>query len=343
MSAETHEWLSQNTLIGFTDKRGHAWHHRAGDNNTYADAIPVEHVHKRLFDWTAEERPLYVMDPLGYVNGEPEDEPMMPREIPGRKAIVRSDNGHVMGIFKEGYQPHQYGEWLVDNVATILDDNLQIGSAGLLKGGAVAWVSVEMPETLETVAGIRYRPFLLGATSFNGSIATTYKEVVTNVVCDNTMAAALSEDSATVKVRHSSRSLGRIQSVRDALGIVHKVSEDFERQVRELTSVSVSDARWEAIVRDMVPMPDDPEKSKQAATMATNKRDALMRLWRNDERVAPWAGNAFGAWQAFNTYGQHEGQVRGMSRQERNMLNAVNGTIETTDVDTVRRILELAA
>lgn len=339
MSRETHEWLSNNTLIGFTDKRGHAWHHRAGDNNSYASAIPVEHVHKRLFDWTAEERPLFY-NPTHAMQDS--GAPVM-REIPGRKAIVRSDNGHVLGMFKDGYQPHQYGEWLVDNVATILDDSLQIGSAGLLKDGAVAWVSVEMPETLETVEGVRFRPFLLAATSFDGTIATTYKEVVTNVVCDNTMNAGLSEDSPTVKVRHSSQSLTRIQGVRDALSIVHKVSDDFQREVSELTAVRVDDVQWERIVESLVPMPEDVKKSKQAATMATKKRETMMRLWRHDERVAPWSGTAFGAWQAFNTYNQHEGIVRGMSRQERNMLNAVNGTIETADADTVRKILELAA
>lgn len=335
MSKETHEWLSNNTLIGFTDKRGHAWHHREGDDNTYADAIPVEHVHKRLFGWVAEERPLWVSD----FPGERRNDAAM-SQVPGRKAIVRSDNGHVMGIFRDGYQPHQYGEWLLDNVATILDDDLMIGSAGLLKGGAVAWVSVEMPDTIETPEGVRFRPFLLACTSFDGSISTTYKEVVTNVVCDNTMSAALGEDGAQVKVRHSSKSLTRIQSVRDALGIVHRVADDFQREVERLTAVKVDDATWERIVDDLAPKPAPDDKRPG---MAERKRDTIIRLYRHDERVAPWAGTAFGAWQAFNTYSQHEGIVRGMSRQERNMLNAVNGTIESADADTVRRILTLAS
>lgn len=339
MSRETLEWLNTNTLIGFTDKRGHAWHHRAGADNHYPGAIPVQDVHSRLFGWTAEERPLYLSPGMdGNVR--------LTTEVPGRKAIVRSDNGYVLGIFKDGYQPHQYGEWLVDNVAAILDDSLMIGSAGLLKGGAVAWVSVEMPDTLQTIEGVRFRPFLLACTSFDGSISTTYKEVVTNVVCDNTMSAALGENSATVKVRHSSKSLTRIQSVRDALGIVHKIADDFQAEVARLSEIKVDDVAWERIVKDAAPIPEGPNLSKgekAAATRAHAKRDALMRLWRRDERVAPWAGTAFGAWQAFNTYGQHEQGVRGMSRQERNMLNAVNGAIETADADTVRRILSLAA
>jgi len=33
MSRETLNWLNTNTLIGFTDKRGHAWHWRAQEQD----------------------------------------------------------------------------------------------------------------------------------------------------------------------------------------------------------------------------------------------------------------------------------------------------------------------
>lgn len=41
--------------------------------------------------------------------------------------------------------------------------------------------------------------------------------------------------------------------------------------------------------------------------MAECKRDALNRLYRHDERVAPWAGTGLGVVQAVNTYAHHEG------------------------------------
>ncbi len=55
MSHETASWLNTMTLIGFTERRGHAWHYRAerqgGEPNHYPDAIPVEDVRRRLFGW----------------------------------------------------------------------------------------------------------------------------------------------------------------------------------------------------------------------------------------------------------------------------------------------------
>jgi hypothetical protein len=151
MSRETMDWLNNNTLIGFTEKRGHAWHYREGSNNHYPGAVPVADVERRLFNWEAVEQPLYV--PTGHEGA------MV--EVPGSKAIAHSKTGEVLGIFRDGYVPHQYREWLLKALADILDDDLQIGSAVLLKGGAVACVSVETPENLTTPEGVEYRPHLL--------------------------------------------------------------------------------------------------------------------------------------------------------------------------------------
>ena len=88
-------------------------------------------------------------------------------------------------------------------------DNLHIGSAGLLRGGAVAWVQVEMADTL-TAAGAEFRPFLTATTSLDGSIATTYQTGAQVVVCDNTLSAALHSADTRVKVRHSANSLAKL-------------------------------------------------------------------------------------------------------------------------------------
>lgn len=347
MSLETSEWLNKNTLIGFTDKRGPAWHYREGSDNHYAGAVPVEDVQRRLFDWTAEERPLYVGG--GPLDGNPrETSAPVFMEIPGRKAIVRSDNGHVMGIFKDGYRPHQFGEWLVDNVATILDDTLSIGSAGLLKGGAVAWVSVEVPDTITTPEGVQFRPNLLAVSSFDGSIATTYKRIVTNVVCDNTMRAGMSEEGQQYKVKSTKNSMTRYADAREALMIIHTVADDFAQEVKALCEQEVTDKAFEAIVDAYAPLPEVKEGKGGARglTLAENKREALWRLWRHDERVSPWNGTAYGVWQAMNTYRHHEGIVRSASRAERNMMNAVDGSTtkaDTDDMQVIQKVLAMAA
>jgi phage/plasmid-like protein (TIGR03299 family) len=313
-----------------TDKRGQAWHWREGTDNHYPGAIPVEHVLKRLFHWQADERPLFLD------GGVP---------VVGRKAIVRSDNGHVMGIFKDGYRPHQYEEWLIDNVSTILDDDLSISSAGLLKGGAVAWVEVSVPETITTPEGVDFRPNLLACTSFDGSISTTYNRNVVATVCDNTLDLALMRGrDQQVKIRHSKNSLAKITDVREALAIVHSDADDFAAEVAKLTSIQVDHSKFEEIVDAIIPLPKVEEgKSTRGVTIAERKRETLWGLWQGDERVTPWQGTAYGALAAFNTFYQHELTGVGNNRAERNMLMAVDGRRAKEDYETLTKIMELAA
>jgi phage/plasmid-like protein (TIGR03299 family) len=350
MSKETLAWLNTNVLIGFTDKRGRpAWHYRASEQgdepNHYPLAIPVADVQRRLFHWQAVEAETFYTFSGGDLSLIVPDGGMTQVKRSERKTIIRSDTGAELGSFKAGYRPHQYGEWLVKNVATILDDELSISAAGLLKGGAVAWVEVSVPDTITTPDGVTFRPNLLAATSFDGSIATTYKRTVTNTVCDNTMAVAMSERGQTLKIRHSLNSMTRIADVREALAIVHTASEDFMAQVAALCDIKFSEELFEQLVDKIAPLPKPGEgKTTRPITLAETKRNELYRLWSQDERCKPWRETAFGALQTLNTYQHHSMNTRGkMSRPERNLLHTVNGTTEKADTENLELILTLAA
>lgn len=335
MSYETSQWLNQNTLIGFTEKRGTAWHYRASDQGTetnhYRGPVPVADVHRRLFNWEAVKVPT-----ANDVSGLLDVPGPVWRESTSSFRILRSDTLDELGTFKEGYRVHNYGQWLVSNVATLLDSGLSIGSAGLLRGGRQAWVSVEVPETIVTPEGVAFRPNLLACSSHDGSIATTYKRVVTNVVCDNTLAAGLGESGQVMKYRHSRKSIGRLAEARDALNLVHAIAEDFEAEVRELCSTTVTENQWSDFLNAHAPI---PEESGRGATVAENKQAALRNLWENDARVNPWRNTAWGVLQAVNTYTHHVGTVKkGMTRPERNMARAVDGEIDQLDATTIKTL-----
>lgn len=338
MSQEKLSWLNQNTLIGFTDKRGKAWHYRASDQgaepNHYAGAIPVEDVRGRLFNWEPVEGPAETTVEIGGKSVRIVDNE--------RKIIVRPDTLEILGSFKSGYQVHGFNEWLIHNVESILDANssdLFIGSAGLLRRGAVAWVQFELSETQE-VAGVEYRPFLTAATSLDGTLATTYKRGAQVVVCDNTLSAALYGAGEQFKVKHTAKSLGQLVKARDALGIMFQTNDAIAKEIEQLTSVKISDKVWQRFL-DEVAKPD-PTASSRSQTMASNKRDALQGLWLKDERVSPWRGTAYGVVAALNTYDQHFSIVRGASRPERNMLNMVTGAHDVSDRETLDLLAKVA-
>lgn len=362
MSRETMQWLNSHQLIGFSEKRGNAWHYREdlqGDEpNHYPGAIPADDVERRLFNWEP-------------VEGEISATVLLPDGVwtakhASRKAIMRppgtlgpDDEGDFLGMFSgqvgtdEGYKIHGYREWLVDQVAAILDDDLGIGGAGLLRAGAQAWVQVEIPESITVGTGdsaLAFRPNLLACTSLDGSLATSYTRCATIVVCDNTMAAGLNEKGQQFKVRHTRYSNSKLADVRAALDIIHSTADDFARQVEQLTNTTVTDDQWRKFLdaHDLTSLTrDGSPKEKAALTRAKNTRDALTNLWDNDKRVTPWRNTAFGVVQARNTYAHH---IRGASkssedRVEANMSNALSGAtakFDTDTLDTLNRVLQPA-
>lgn len=321
MSMETREWLSKNTLIGFTEKRGNAWHYRQGDDNHYPQAIPVDDVLKRLFSWNPVKVPEQWTDPkTGLI-------------VTGKDIVIVRDDmtgaGAKLGTFTDGYQLHPYPQWLVNNVFTIVDasgDELGVSSAVLLKGGKIASVQIEVPETFRGPAGVDFRPFLSASSSFDGSISTQYGLMNTMVVCDNTLNAGLNERGKKIKIRHTRNSMdGMVQAARDALGLIHEAADSFSAEVEELLSKELTERGFAEIVAELTEVPEDA--SKRSRTMAANKTEKLMGL-RSDPRVEPWWGTAFGGVQLLNTFRQHEQIVRGATRPERNMLNTVLGNTE---------------
>jgi Domain of unknown function (DUF932) len=124
-----------------------------------------------------------------------------------------------------------------------------------LRGGAIAWVQVEIADTLNA-AGVEFRPFLTATTSLDGSIATTYHTGAQVVVCDNTLSTALNSTDATrLKIRHSRNSLAKLAKVRDALGIVHQVADTFTAQLERITNQTVTEAQW---IDSSPPAPNRP-------------------------------------------------------------------------------------
>lgn len=332
MSQETAAWLNQNTLIGMTAERGHAWHYLAseqgGESNHYDGPVPIADVRRRLLDWTPVECPVFVG---GGYDGE------TPVVDPTRKGIRRSDNQHLLSVTGADYKVHGYDEYLLNGLAQILDVNsgdLVIGSAVMLRGGAVMSVQIETPDTVVTPSGVAYRPHIMAATSLDRSLKTTYKGGNTVVVCDNTMAAALGEATPEYKLAHTSRSRLDPAAARDALEIIHQQSDTFTKEVEELVSTTVTDAQLVKFLDEWAPI--TPVEGGIKRKKDEERRGTLLTMWNTDERVAPFKNTAWGALALTSTYRLHNRSVRNVGRVERNRLDAVLGKTAEEDRNDLR-------
>jgi phage/plasmid-like protein (TIGR03299 family) len=346
MSSETIEHLNVFTLIGNVLKRGRAWHYRKdkqGDEpNHYDGFIPVEDVIRRLFSWQAVEgtvesrATILSADGVTPIHLVDETSKHMLRP-PG--ALGPDDPGGIMGKFKLGYQGHDYKTWLLDKVVQLLADDLGISSAGILAEGAQAWVEVSVPDTIKTPSGVEFRPNLLCTTSFDGSLATTYKRSFNDTVCDNTRAMVLAGAGEVYRVKHTRYSDLKLTDGHVALAMVHTMADDFAAEVEQLTNITVNDNQWGLVLDAAAPL-----KNPKTGEALTGRGLTLARLYNNDMRCAPWRGTAHGVLQTMNTWAHHSQSVKTggaksedgkrAARAARNMTMTVKGGFDKLDEDT---------
>lgn len=309
MSRETIKWLNENVLVGYTEKRVPAWWAEEGYDNHFEGPVPLERVHN-LFDFDILDADVLFENAVtGKIQG-----------APNQKVYYRSDNGMYLSSATNGHKGHDYREWLVSHVSTLLDATLHIGQAGLLRNGAIGWVSIEMEETM-SAAGMDFRPQLLATTSWDGSIKTTYKNVATIVVCDNTRDMALRENGESYGVKHTKNSEFKVLDARKALNIMETFGDGFGSEIDQLSKIEVSAKDLDNFLKIYIPMPDEGK----GKTQAQNKIEKMLNLYRFDVRCSPWQNTALGVVQMANTYLYHESSVKGGEavRPERNMWRAI--------------------
>lgn len=338
MSAETLTWLNQNVLIGFVADRGKAWHYdeasQGDEPNHYPHAIPVGDVKRRLFYWTATEGTVKARVKVG---GK-----WRTVEVENKKALSHPETGEVFSIVGKTFNPHQYGKWLIDNFKQILDtsdDELGIGSAGLLKGGAQAWVQLELPDSIEGPGGIVHRPFLTGSAVFDASRQTSYSVGTQVAVCDNTLSAALAGAWDTIKYAHRAGVEMRPQDVRDALKVLHANTDAVNAELDAMLNVPVTDAQWDKFVEAHIGKPR-PFEAGRGQTNWDNAHDELTAIYRNSPMAAPWQGTMWGAFQAVSTYRHHNQVAKNVAggRAERNLISRVDGTNDKADAEVLGKL-----
>lgn len=340
MTMETMQELRANILMG---KGARAWHYSANDANSVANHIdgPLtrELIEARLFNFNWIERPVYIMGDDGrFIQLES-----------GRKAIVADDKlaegiAEDAGVFMPGYTGHPF-KGLLDATEALLGNDLGWDTAGLLKKRAVGFVQIALPDNFDTPEGLKYRPFLGFATSFDGSLSSTGKRGFTVWQCDNTLSAGLGEAGGSYKVKHSKYSAFKLDSAIAALDLIAETVEKVNETVAELASWQVTDLQFEQFLAKLVPVPElDPDKSSRGRTLAISKSERIRDIYRTDERACEWHGTALGVLQATNTYNQHEAPQRGNVdrdvRRFENYYSNKTGAADNATLDILAQVCE---
>ena len=136
-----------------------------------------------------------------------------------RDVLFRSDTLAPLGIMSKGYKIVQPAEIMSFFAELAEAGGFTIETAGSLRGGAKVWALAKIGDAAAVLPGDDVRPYLLLATSFDGSLSTTGKFTNIRVVCTNTITAAIESDAGERVVRIPHHSTFNKENVRKQLGI----------------------------------------------------------------------------------------------------------------------------
>lgn len=240
------------------------------------------------------------------------------RAAVGNYVLARSDTGAALGIVSDRYQPVQPGE-VIEFYRSLCDANgFELETAGSLRGGKRVWALAKTPEGFTLPGGDAVRGYLLLATSYDGTAATSARYTSVRVVCANTLAMA-NRDAATVTVRHNTKFNATDAKLR--LG-VHDAAGEFEQGARTLATAKANIATTTAV---WLAAYFGKSQAEMNATSETRKQgEKLLRALVPALHNAPGAAldsSAGTLWGAVNAVTYHVDHAR-RARSQENRLDA---------------------
>ncbi|WP_394168920.1 DUF932 domain-containing protein [Saccharospirillum alexandrii] len=154
------------------------------------------------------------------------------------KVLYRSDSKEPLSVVSQRYKVVQPGEILEFYRDLTEKSGFELETAGVLKGGRKLWALARTGQSGNLRGVDQTDGYVLLATACDGSMATTAQFTSVRVVCNNTLAIALKDKAASVKVRHNTQF--DAQQVKQQLGISVSAWDDYMYQLKALSERKVN-------------------------------------------------------------------------------------------------------
>lgn len=230
--------------------------------------------------------------------------------FPEQKVLYRSDTKAPLSVVSRRFQVVQPAE-IIEFYRDLTEvGGFELETAGVLKDGKKLWALAKTGQSATLKGRDRVNGYLLLATACDGTLATTAQFTSVRVVCNNTLAIALGDNTSAVKVPH--RSQFDAQAVKRQLGIAISSWDGFMARMKALSECKVNDTAAEAFFRRVLTYPATGASTPVPATN-DNAVKAVQELFAGRGKgadMASAAGTAFGLLNAVTEFVDHQRRAR---------------------------------
>ena len=216
----------------------------------------------------------------------------------GQKSLIRETDGKILTNVGKDWHPCQNETAFKFFNEYVLAGDMEMHTAGSLKGGQYVWALAKVKESFDLFGGDRVDSYMLFSNPhvYGKSIDVRFTPI--RVVCNNTLTFALDTASQrAVKVGH--RAQFNPDMVKEQLGIAHEKFAKYKEMAQFLGSKRVKVEDLLNYYNEVFPLTSGKEKQEQVTA------DSISRQAKNALEVLetqPGAEFAEGSWwQAFNS------------------------------------------
>lgn len=181
-------------------------------------------------DWTVSKHPIYIKD-------EEEEGGLV--EVPGRRAVLRDTDKSILGTVSARYEPLQNLEAFKFFDPFLHEKEAFISSAISLSNGRRIAIVAEIDDNERTIVkDDKVKSYLLFSTSHDASLSSSIRFTTVRVVCANTLAVAMMQNSDVKTVRHCRTQADRLAEIQHTINLY---KQKFEEEVSIYKSLAQKD------------------------------------------------------------------------------------------------------
>lgn len=245
-----------------------------------ADLTPEQMLEAAGLDWTVEKVPAYYE-----YNGE--------SFAIGQSALIRTRDGKMLDAVSDDWNPVQNREAFDFFDEFVREGDMEMHTAGSLKGGQIVWGLAKIKDSFELFKGDQIDSYLLFSNFHKYGFSTDVRFTPIRVVCNNTLSLSLSSKvERMVKISH--RKIFNPGNVKEMLGIATDKLTKYKEMASFLGSKKAKDEDIVEYFCRVFPVTGSNEKkTKEISKNAQIAVDIL--------HTQPGANFAEGTWwQPFN-------------------------------------------
>ncbi len=261
-------------------------------------------------DWTVSKRPVFFEHDTPVMDADGMSMETEYHAANGHYAIVRDDTLATLGVMESQYTILQNSDafTFMDKLAD--RSEIRYEAAGSLKNGRVIWLLAQLPNAQEVIPGDLNVPYVLLASSHDGTLPVRIQPTTIRVVCWNTLFAAINGQATTyaAKIKHTSSMESRMEQ---AITTIRKAQESYSQYIitaKDMTRKNVNADTLATYLGAVLGIKDT--KANDVPTRTRTTLDAIVRNFVEDA-TNRLEGMERSAWAAFNAVTQWVDHQRG--------------------------------